>query len=51
LLSRSNDTHGTARFDIYINGILHHDSSKDGIPGPSAIDQMVSVIGDGLRVN
>ena len=44
LLSKVNDRQGKAKFDIYLNGVLHHDSNMDGIPGPSAVENLVELM-------
>ena len=39
-----NEQGGLAKFDVLINDEIWHDSERDGIPGPSALDQMYSII-------
>ena len=48
LLSKINDQQGKAKFDIYLNDELHHDSNIDGIPGPSAVENLVELIREQL---
>ena len=39
-----NESGNIAKFDIYMYGELWHDSDKDGIPGPSAMESLYDVI-------
>ena len=39
-----NESGNVAKFDIYMYGELWHDSDKDGIPGPSAMESLYDVI-------
>ena len=39
-----NEQGGLAKFDVLINDEIWHDSERDGIPGPSALDQMYSIM-------
>ena len=35
---------GVAKFDVFIDNQLWHNSVRDGVPGPSALDQMYTIV-------
>jgi hypothetical protein len=43
-ISRTNEQRGKGKFDIYIDDELYHDSEADGIPGPSAIEELINLL-------
>ena len=50
LMTKTSDSSSRGRFDIYLDGNLHHDSIEHGIPGPSAIENLIEILRKRLSI-
>ena len=50
-MSRTNESTGKGHFDIYIGDVLFHDSSKNGIPGPRVVENLIQTLKTKLKEN
>ncbi|CAG5086214.1 Oidioi.mRNA.OKI2018_I69.PAR.g11142.t1.cds [Oikopleura dioica] len=44
LMTKTSESSNRGKFDIYLDGKLHHDSVEHGIPGPSAIENLIEIL-------